>query len=331
VPAPRAEAERTIKEMAASGLLDPRRKVLSREEFVEIPVTRRPRGCQALDQDSPEFYRRMPNLAELLKDELTEKQLALIPRGWYILGGVIVVKIKPELEPVKSLIGRALLGIYPRCRCVLLDSGVEGTLREPVREVIAGEGTETIHKENGVLFKLDAFRIMFSPGNLMERMRTSRFGRDEFVVDMFAGIGYFALPIAVHSRPRKVLAIELNPLAYGYLEENVRLNHVQGIVQPARGDCRKLTPSGEADRVVMGYVGSTDKYLERGLLALRPGGVLHYHQTVPSWSYPDAAIKDVLRAAEALGLKTEILRCARVKKYSPGVVHAVVDARIGKN
>jgi tRNA wybutosine-synthesizing protein 2 len=39
-------------------------------------------------------------------------------------------------------------------------------------------------------------------------------------------------------------------------------------------------------------------------------------------------VRDVTEAAKVLGRRAEILRCVRVKKYSPGVVHAVVDARI---
>jgi len=80
-----------------------------------------------------------------------------------------------------------------------------------VRETIAGFKTETVHRENGVIFNLDARKVMFSAGNLKERMRMSLFGKDEFVVDMFAGIGYFTLQMAVHSRPRKIMAIEMNP------------------------------------------------------------------------------------------------------------------------
>lgn len=232
------------------------------------------------------------------------------------------------MTPFQSRIGQALLAFYPRCRTVLRDFGIEGQLREPKRETIAGIKTETVHRENGVLFRLDACKVMFSQGNLKERMRMSLVGKDEVVVDMFAGIGYFTLPMAVHSRPRKILAIELNPNAFNYLCQNIHLNHVAGIVEPILGDCAKETPRGVADRVVMGMVQITDKYLQKGILALRPGGILHYHQTVPSWKYPDAAAKDVIDAAASLGRRAEILRCIKIKKYSPGVVHAVVDAVI---
>jgi tRNA wybutosine-synthesizing protein 2 len=78
----------------------------------------------------------------------------------------------------------------------------------------------------------------------------------------------------------------------------------------------------------MGLVGETAKYIETGISALRPGGTIHYHQTVPSWLFPFALEGKVMSAAKRLGRDAEILQTLRVKKYSPGVVHGVVDARI---
>jgi tRNA wybutosine-synthesizing protein 2 len=324
----RKDADATLKRVVALGLLDRSRKVLQKGNYIEIPVTGPISGCDIVPQDEPEFYRKTPDLAEALQGVLPSKAIHLLPRGWCILGDIIVVKIHPFLAPYQYLIGEALLDFYPRCQSVLRDFGIEGQLREPMRQTIAGNKTQTVHRENSVLFKLDAQKVMFSPGNLNERMRMSLLGEDEFVVDMFAGIGYFTLPMAVHSRPRKVMAIELNPNAYDYLCQNILLNHVEGIVEPILGDCAKETPQGVADRVVMGMVQFTDRYLQKGIQALRPGGILHYHQTIPSWKYPSAAVKDVTDAAAALGCRAEILRSVKVKKYSPGVVHIVVDAKI---
>jgi tRNA wybutosine-synthesizing protein 2 len=293
-------------------------------------VTGKLPGRKVVIQEHPEFYERSPELAELLADEVAPQERELLPGGWFILGTVITVKIDPRIEHLKGRIGDALLAIYPRCSTVLLDRGIEGQFREPNREVIAGSATtETIHRENGVVFKLDAMRTMFSPGNLRERMRMSRLGSGEMVVDMFAGIGYFSLPMAVHSRPKRIVSIEINPVAYGYLVENVRLNGVEDVVQPVLGDCARLAPKGVADRVVMGYVGTTDQYLDAGIGALRPGGVLHYHQTVPERLYPQELEKDLTEAANRAGRSVKIERCARVKKYAPGMLHAVLDARVG--
>ncbi|NYT01987.1 MAG: class I SAM-dependent methyltransferase family protein [Methanosarcinales archaeon] len=328
VSVPREEAE-GIRELACRlGALDRSRKIVVREGRVEIPVLREIPGKKAILQAAPRFYSRMPRLDELLRGRIDDSGLKLLPRGWYIVGDVIVVKIHPRLQAHRQMIGEALLQMYPRCRCALSDSGVEGQFRQPCREVIAGGGTKTIHRENGVVFKLDARRIMFSPGNLMERTRMSRLGRGEEVVDMFAGIGYFTVPMAVHSRPRRILAIEINPLAYAYLQENVRINGVSEIVQPVLGDCLEATPEGRADRAVMGMVGITDRYLTAGIRALRPGGVLHYHQTVPSRLFPQRMADEVAKAAGEQGREAEIVQVVRVKKYSPGVVHGVADAVI---
>ena len=44
---------------------------------------------------------------------------------------------------------------------------------------------------------------------------------------MFAGIGYFSLPIGKHSNPEKIYSIELNPVSYTFLEKNIKLNHLE--------------------------------------------------------------------------------------------------------
>ena len=82
----------------------------------------------------------------------------------------------------------------------------------------------------------------------------SKLGKGEIVVDMFAGIGYFSIPMAVHSKPEKIVSIEINPESFNYLKENLRLNRVEDIISPVLGDCSTAAPEGIADRVIMGYM-----------------------------------------------------------------------------
>ena len=259
---------------------------------------------------------------------LTPEEEAALPRGWQVVGEVLLVHVPPALQPRKRELGEALLGLYPRCKTVVETRRIAGEYREPIIEPIAGDGTETIHKENYVLFKLDVAKVMFSQGNFYERRRMSTVGAGEYVVDMFAGIGYFTLPMAVHARPERIDAIEINPVSFGYLQENIRLNGVEGTVHPVLGDCRERAPVGVADRVIMGYVGTTQEYLPWGVRALRPGGILHYHETTPEKLVFDRPVRYVKEAAEAQGRNAEILDTIKVKKYSPGVWHVVVDAKI---
>ena len=109
-------------------------------------------------------------------------------------------------------------------RIVKLGS-INGPKREPDVEILVGDNTETIHRENHCFFKLDVAKMMWSKGNTTERKRIGTIVKDgEIVVDMFAGIGYFSIPIAVHSKPEKIYSIEINPVSYSYLKENIALN-----------------------------------------------------------------------------------------------------------
>lgn len=203
---------------------------------------------------------------------------------------------------------------------------IRGLKREPEVDVLLGEGTETIHKENHCLFKLDVSRIMWSKGNTTERKRIAGLVKEgETVVDLFAGIGYFSIPIAVHSTVGKIYSIEINPTAYNYLCQNINLNKVADIIKPIQGDCRDLAPKGIADRVLMGYIGNTHHYLDVALNALKEeGGVIHYHESVPDKLKFIRPVERVKKVAD--GHKVEILNRKIIKTYSPGVFHVVVDA-----
>ncbi|GFO96240.1 trNA methylase trm12p Wyeosine biosynthesis [groundwater metagenome] len=318
------EAETVRQKLLSEGVLDRSRKLVKRNGLIEIPVTDSESGPGLVEQEEPEFYIPKKTLGSIL--DIPENEKELLPSGWLLLGDVIIITLRQELEIRKKDIAKALLSIYPGCRTVLLDRGISGKMRQPMRELISGEKTETIHRENGCQFRLDAMRIMYSQGNLYERMRMSRLGKGEVVVDMFAGIGYFSIQMAVHSKPETIFAIEINPVSFGYLRENIRRNRVEDIIEPVEGDCSLIAPRGIADRVIMGYL-NAHHYIEHGIRALVPGGVLHYHEAVPE-AVEQRPVERIVEAAGKLGRKVEIIEARKVKKYSPGVWHVVVDAKI---
>jgi tRNA wybutosine-synthesizing protein 2 len=335
VPIEKGEEARL--EVLIADLLDNTRKIRKLQTwediFLEIPVTEaageRAGNYPVVEQKDPEFLQKTFSLKEYLKDSFSEAELAYVSSGWQILGDIIIVSIPAMLEDKKIRIAEALLSMHPKCKSVVRDFGIEGQFRQPKRELLLGSGTETIHKEHGCFFKQDVTKVMYSKGNLEERKRMSRLGKGEVVVDMFAGIGYFSIPMAVHSRPRKIISIEINPESFAYLKENIRLNRVEEIITPICGDCSKFTPEGTADRVLMGYVGTTHYYLEPAIKVLKnSGGILHYHETVPENLAKTRPQDRIKKAAESLGKKVEILETRRIKKYSPGVLHVVVDARV---
>jgi len=268
---------------------------------------------------------------------LTDAEINLLPANKQKIGDILIISIPETLSHKKREIGKLLLLMDKTARFVLNDNGISGPYRLPNREIIGTRDDdptqipETIHKENGCRFKLDVSKIMFSKGNLEEKRRLADLCSGETVVDMFAGIGYFSIPIAVYSNPEKIISIELNPESYNYLCENIRLNAVGGIIEPICGDCLTSTPENTADRVLMGYVGTTHEYLEAGIRAVKKeGGILHYHETVHQNDYPKRPIDRISQAANKCGRKAEILENRIIKKYSPGVYHVVVDVKISE-
>lgn len=203
---------------------------------------------------------------------------------------------------------------------------IQGTKREPVYKILYGNQTETINKENGCLFKLDLTKVMWSKGNNNERLRITKLVKDnETVIDMFAGIGYFSIPIGVHSNAKQVYAIEINPNSYHYLCENIKLNKLNNIT-PILGDCKTETPKLKADRIIMGYVKTTHHYLKVAIDSLNPGGILHYHETVPEKLINQRPIERII--AQAGNRDVELIKINKIKKYAPGVEHVVVDVNI---
>jgi tRNA wybutosine-synthesizing protein 2 len=254
-----------------------------------------------------------------------------LPDKWEKIGAVVTIKLPDELKQHQEIIGKVYREVL-RCTTVLNDrGGILGVYREPVVEVISGDSmTETIHTENGVRFKMDPQKIMFSSGNMAERKRMATISNSrETVVDLFAGIGYFTLPIAVYSNPKKIFACEINPIAYRYLCANAVLNHVTNIIEPLWGDNRKTAPKDCADRVILGYLQKSQLFLTVALECLRnQDGILHYHEVVPFESIPELPLKRIETAAKNYHRSVELLKVNKIKSYAPCIHHVVLDVRI---
>lgn len=253
-----------------------------------------------------------------------------MPRGYQRLGRVLLLRLPPVLAPFGALLGEAWseeIGV----ETVLNHRGpITGEFRRPHLELLYGAETETEVVEHGSRWRLDASQLMFAAGNRGERLR---FAREvlpgDRVADLFAGVGYFTVP-AARAQPRaRFVAVEKNPVAFRYLEENLRINGVGSRVRTVLGDNREVDLGRRSfDRVVLGYLPSSLPWLARAvdLLDAR-GGTVHLHLTVDARGATGLGAAAVAGELErGGGTLLEPVRAREVKPYGPGRSHVVVDA-----
>jgi tRNA wybutosine-synthesizing protein 2 len=259
------------------------------------------------------------------KDKLAEKTklpIAILPSSYHVLGNILLLKLpNKKAAEEKRKIGSAILKMFPYIKTVCLQKGVSGEFRQPKVEVIAGlKKTEITHHELGCKFKLDVSKIMWSKGNHAERQHMIHVAKPhEIVVDMFAGIGYWSIPIAKHTKVKEIFAIEKNPVSFRYLQENIRANYVTNII-PILGDCRNVKDLPKADRIIMGYFPNTMKFLPAALKISKKGTEIHFHDISSDTNKLKKAI------SKYKNLKIKEIR--EVKEYSPSKKHYVLDLQV---
>jgi len=255
-----------------------------------------------------------------LKTEIPKDR---IPGSYQVIGDVLLLKfLKIKSIKEKKKIASALMEMLPYIKTVCEIGDVKGELRRPKVNKILGKGTETVHKEHGIKYKLDAAKIMFSKGNVSERKRlVSEVEKNETIIDMFAGIGYFSLGLS--KQAKKIYAIEKNKKAFHYLKENILLNKIKNI-EPIHGDCRKIKIKEKADRVIMGYFPGTERFLNSALRLVKKGGIIHFHNTYAThelWLKPEADLKKHVK-------DFEIIEKRIVKSAGPHIQHVVLDVKV---
>ncbi len=291
---PKKDAERVRKELMERGLL--RDLKLKRDgDFVLIPVN-----------GDIEGY-------EMCFDDFEERKRAERIGSFDLVGDVAIIKPREGMDAMD--IARKLVEEHRNIRKVALDLGVQGEERIRRVKILIGDNLVTEHREYGIRLRVDLERVYFSPRLATERWRVvSRVKDGETVFDMFAGCGPFTILIAKYRKVR-IVATDINPVAIELLKENVRINKVSG-VEAILGDAREVAKRIRADRIIMNLPHSSFEFLPHALGALKPAGEIHYYEILPRENKRE---RDIVRIAEEMDKRVEILEKRRVHSYSPAM------------
>lgn len=289
----REKGEAVRRYLASIGALNDSLKIKTLNGRLAIPLSRQllrveveglNKICEVEveEEDFEERPAKPKSVIEWLSDKMPPHLLASVPRSWDLIGDVAIVDVPDELIGYEELVAEAILMVHRNIKSVYAKAGpVSGDFRIRDLKLIGGEDKSiTIHREHGARFYIDVRNVYFSPRLATERRRIAELVRDgEVVLDMFSGVGPFAIQIAIR-RNVLVHAIELNPIAYECLKRNIELNNVQGKVIPHFGDAREVVErelASRVDRVIMNLPERSLEFIDAALKALRGRGVLHVY------------------------------------------------------
>jgi tRNA (guanine37-N1)-methyltransferase len=210
------------------------------------------------------------------------------------------------------------------------EGGIEGELRLRKLKYLAGEKrTRTVHRENGCSFIVDVAKCYFSPRLSTERLRIAEeVGTGESVLNMFAGVGPFSIPIAKRKKSR-VLSCEIGKLACKLHEENNRLNKVEKLVKMVNADALdlpKLT-SRRFDRILMPHPSQTPKFMPTALRLAKRGAVVHFYRHLLGRDEAEAS-ENLSRELQAILPSGAEYEPRRVREVGPRWMEMAADIRL---
>lgn len=345
---PKAYGEKVITTANKLGIIDKELEIQRDNNHIYVPLTRNPKPdeLEKLKEHSPtievstytfpERHKQPKTIREVLEDRMPPHLLACLPSALDFVGDIAIVEIPPELEAYNTDIGNAILQVHKNVRTVLAKSGaIKGEYRLREFNIIAGQNkTETIHKEHGCQFHVDLAKAYFSPRLSNEHMRVASVVKEgETVVDMFAGIGPFAVLIAKTHVNVKVYAIDINPAAIELLKKNIRLNRVNQKVYPILGDARQIIKQqlrGKADRIIMNLPEKAIEFIDAACETLKPeGGIIHFYGFARGMDGLETLKTRFTKEVEKHGRTVKAILFSRfVRETAPYEWQAVIDAEI---
>ena len=188
-----------------------------------------------------------------------------IPSSFEQAGHIAHLNLRPESIPYKHLIGQVILDKNPGIRTVVNKLGNIATeYRTFPMELLAGTEEYVVTlKESNANFTFN-FRDVYWNSRLqtehqrlvdlidVDRKKHVRSGKTTVVADMMAGVGPFAMPLAMGGCT--VYANDLNPESYKYLEINMNRNKCKNLLSPYNMDGRDFILKMQEDQIIIDHV-----------------------------------------------------------------------------
>jgi len=294
---PSREGEEMREVLIGEGTLDTSLKVLREGDMLILPVLCEREGATRHEFESHPHHESLP------RHEL--------------VGGIAILQ---ENDPAGA---EKILASRPSVHTAVYAKGeVSGEYRTREFAILAGiPTTRTQVTEHGHRFMVDLAKAYFSARLSTERQRIlAQEKKDEMILDMFAGVGPFAITLA--AKAAVVVASDLNPEAILLMLKNITQNRTKNVL-PVLADAHRLADilPWKFDRIVMNLPLAGTEFLPEAFGLCKPGGMIHFYSLVSAKDEHAPRIRD---------LGGVVLSEREVRSYSPVQWHVVYDVRVDK-
>ncbi|XP_023225378.1 tRNA (guanine(37)-N1)-methyltransferase-like [Centruroides sculpturatus] len=161
--------------------------------------------------------------------------------SYSIIGHILHLNLKEPVLEYKNLIGEVFLDKLQNVKTVVNKTNtIDSTFRFFTMEILSGENNMNVCvKENGCIYKFDFSKVYWNPRLCTEHERIiSKLESGNFLFDVFAGVGPFAIPAA--KKKCEVFANDLNVHSFEWLNINVLANKVDSWIKTYNMDGRNF-------------------------------------------------------------------------------------------
>lgn len=325
-----SEAEKAKREIALKGLIDSRYLMMREGEFFYIPVLKRVFGYNLVEKALKE-RKALGNFSDAVKKILNSDEMKHFNGAYDAVGSIGIIEVDRELEKREKEIALILLKTDKKVKTVVKKfSEHKGEFRLQNYRYLAGvDKFETLHKESGVVLKLDIRKTYYSVRSAGERLRiASQIKKRENVLVMFSGVGIYPFVFAKHSDASKILGVEINPDACFYASESLKLNKFKNI-ELACADVRDYFKNYSGrffDRIVMPLPKNAGDFLDVAAKLIKKKGIIHFYffdnlNVLGDYSRLNSLFSKYFK-------RFKVLKVVKAGQQSPGVYRLCADVQI---